>query len=91
MMKYPKVWPFCLNFRHIIAKFSDIQKFRDFTVNSSLMRMLLLLAKLCLICQQTCLGCKQSKVQWDRHLSSWQLTSMVMLLGHVPRAKSTEL
>ena len=30
--KHPKVLPLCLNFRLITAKFSDIQKLRDFTV-----------------------------------------------------------
>ena len=32
VMKYPKVWAFCLNFRVITARFSGIQKFRNFTV-----------------------------------------------------------
>ena len=30
--KKPLVWPFCLNFRMITAKFSSIRKFRNFTV-----------------------------------------------------------
>ena len=32
-MKYLKVWPLCLNFRLITARFSGDQKFRNFTVN----------------------------------------------------------
>ena len=32
LAEYPKVWPLCLNFRLITAKFSGIRKFRSFTV-----------------------------------------------------------
>ena len=32
LTKYPKRWPLCLNFRYITAKFSGVQKFRNFTV-----------------------------------------------------------
>ena len=32
LTKYPKVWPLCLNFREITAKFSEVRKFRSFTV-----------------------------------------------------------
>ena len=31
-MKYPKVWPLCLNFTYITAEFSGVQKFGNFTV-----------------------------------------------------------
>ena len=33
LTKYLKVWPHCLNFRYITAKFSGIQKFKNFTVH----------------------------------------------------------
>ena len=32
LTKYATVWPFCLNFRLITAKFSGVRKFRNFTV-----------------------------------------------------------
>ena len=32
MMKYPKVWHCCLNFRKITAKFSGVRNLRNFTV-----------------------------------------------------------
>ena len=32
LKKYAMVWPLCLNFRRITAKFSGIQKLRNFTV-----------------------------------------------------------
>ena len=33
LMKCPKVWPLCLNFKKITAKFSGVQKFTNFTVD----------------------------------------------------------
>ena len=32
LVKYPKVWHLCLNFRLIIARFSCVRKFRNFKV-----------------------------------------------------------
>ena len=32
LIKYPNLRPLCLNFRKITAKFSGVQKFRNFTV-----------------------------------------------------------
>ena len=32
LVKYPKVWYLCLNIRLITARFSYVQKFRNFTV-----------------------------------------------------------
>ena len=34
LMKFPMVWCLCLNFRYITAKFSGVQKFRNFMVFS---------------------------------------------------------
>ena len=39
LMKYPEVWPFCLNFRKITAKFSGVRKFMNFTVTILLVLM----------------------------------------------------
>ena len=33
LMKYPKVWHYCLNFRKITAKFSGVRNLRNFTVH----------------------------------------------------------